>query len=179
MIRIHYIIDHHKDKAYNLAYRICGNREEAEEVAQDSFLKAFRSLREFRMKSSFSTWLFRIVYNTAISQLRSRKANTVSLCDHLSEAGEFTGNNYYDEDADDEYRKYIINFALSRLTEEERAIISLYYYEDMSIDEIAEVTVSGKSNIKVRLYRTRQMMLETIETLEKRNSVQYETKAGI
>ncbi len=174
-----YIIDYHKDKAFNLAFKICGNREEAEEVAQDSFLKAFRSIREFRKKSSFSTWLFRIVYNTAISQLRSRKGITISLFDHPSEATEFTGINNFDEEAEHEYRKYIINFALNRLTEEERAIICLYYFEDMSIDEITEVTGSGKSNIKVRLYRSRQKMLETIEMLEKRNSIQYETRARI
>jgi RNA polymerase sigma-70 factor (ECF subfamily) len=65
-----YLVDKHKDKAYNLAFRICGNREEAEEIAQDAFLKAFRSLKKFQMKSSFSTWLYRIVYNTAIFQLK-------------------------------------------------------------------------------------------------------------
>ena len=57
-IRSAYIVDHHKDKAYNLAFRICGNHEEAEEIAQDSFLKAYRSLKGFKMKSSFATWLY-------------------------------------------------------------------------------------------------------------------------
>ncbi len=68
-----YLVDRHKDKVYNLAFRICGNREEAEEIAQDAFIKAYRSLRSFRHKSSFSTWLFRIVYNTSISLVRSKK----------------------------------------------------------------------------------------------------------
>lgn len=174
-----YIIDRHKDKAFNLAFRICGNREDAEEVTQDSFLKAYRSLKEFRMKSSFSTWLFRIVYNTAISQIRLRKDRTISLSDYPSESIEFSGNNDFDEEAENEYKKYIVNQALNNLTTEERAIISLYYYEDMSIEEIAEVTGSGKSNIKVKLFRTRQKMLETIEKIEKGNTVQYETKSRI
>ena len=58
-----HIVDRHKDHAYNLALRICGNREDAEEIAQDAFVKAYRSLTNFKMKSSFATWLFRIVYN--------------------------------------------------------------------------------------------------------------------
>ena len=68
-----YIVDRHKDKAYNLAFRICCNHEEAEEIAQDSFLKAYRALGSFKRKSSFSTWLYRIVYNTAISYVRVKK----------------------------------------------------------------------------------------------------------
>ncbi len=174
-----YIIDRHKDKVFNLAFRICGNREDAEEVAQDSFLKVFRSIKEFRMKSSFSTWLFRIVYNTSISLIRSRKEKTISLSDYPTDSYEFSGLNEYDEEADNEYKKTIVNIALNKLSGEERAIISLYYFDEMSIEEIAEITGSGKSNIKVKLYRTRQKMLETIEKIEKRNSIHYETKARI
>lgn len=174
-----YIVDYHKNKIFNLAFRICGNREDAEEVSQDSFLKAYRSIREFRMKSSFSTWLFRIVYNTAISKIRSRKERTISLSDYPSESFEFSGINEFDEDSDREHKKYIVNQALIKLTAEERAVISLYYYDDMTIDEIAEVTGSGKSNIKVKLFRARQKMLETIEKFEKVNSARYETNAKI
>jgi RNA polymerase sigma-70 factor (ECF subfamily) len=178
-IAFSYIVDYHKNKIFNLAFRICGNREDAEEVSQDSFLKAYRSIREFRMKSSFSTWLFRIVYNTAISKIRSRKERTISLSDYPSESFEFSGINEFDEDSDREHKKYIVNQALIKLTAEERAVISLYYYDDMTIDEIAEVTGSGKSNIKVKLFRARQKMLETIEKFEKVNSARYETNAKI
>jgi RNA polymerase sigma-70 factor (ECF subfamily) len=178
-IAFSYIVDYHKNKIFNLAFRICGNREDAEEVSQDSFLKAYRSIREFRMKSSFSTWLFRIVYNTAISKIRSRKERTISLSDYPSESFEFSGINEFDEDSDREHKKYIVNQALIKVTAEERAVISLYYYDDMTIDEIAEVTGSGKSNIKVKLFRARQKMLETIEKFEKVNSARYETNAKI
>src|ERR1035437_1942902 len=74
-----YIVDRHKNKAYNLAFRICGNHEEAEELTQDSFLKAFRSLKSFKMKSSFATWLYRIVYNTTISHIRIKKKGSFHL----------------------------------------------------------------------------------------------------
>ena len=172
-----YIVDRYKDKAFNLAFRICGNREEGEEVAQDSFLKAFRSLNNFMMKSSFATWLYRIIFNTAISHIRSRKEALHSLEEFPADASDFIGNNNNEEEAEKEYKESIVNYALSKVEEEERGLISLYYYEDMKIDEISEVTGISNSNIKIRLYRTRQKMLKIIEKLENRNSIVYENTA--
>jgi RNA polymerase sigma factor (sigma-70 family) len=103
-----YIVDRHKDKAYNLAFRICGNHEEAEEIAQDSFLKAYRSLNGFKMKSSFATWLYRIVYNTAISHVRIKKKGVLSLEDFPADATDFIGNNSSEEEAEKEYRNAVV-----------------------------------------------------------------------
>jgi RNA polymerase sigma factor (sigma-70 family) len=169
-----YIVDHHKDKAFNLAYRICGSSEEAEEIAQDSFMKAYRSLGGFQMKSSFATWLYRIVYNTAISNLRTRKKGVLSLEDFPADAADFIGTNTSEEEADREYRSSLVNFALRKITEEERGIISLFYYDEMSMDEIADVTGINKSNIKVRLFRARQKMLAIIEKVEKKKFIYHE-----
>ena len=168
-----YIVDHHKDKAYNLAFRICGNHEEAEEIAQDSFIKAYRSLNGFKMKSSFATWLFRIVYNTAISSVRLKRKGVLSLEDFPADATDFIGNNSSEEEADREYQSALVSFALQKVTEEERGLISLFYYDDMSIEEIADVTGTGKSNIKVKLFRARQKMLEIIEKVEKKKLIYH------
>ncbi len=156
------IVDRHKDRAFNLAFRICSNYEEAEEIAQDSFLKAFRSLSTFRMKSSFATWLYRIVYNTAISSVRVRKKRILSLEDFPADATDFIRDNTSEEEADREYKNTLVNFALQKITEEERALISLYYYEELSADEISGITGINKSNIKVKLFRARQKMMEII-----------------
>lgn len=169
-----YIVDNHKDKAYNLAFRICGNYEEAEEIAQDSFLKAYRSLNGFKMKSSFATWLYRIVYNTAISHVRIKKKVILSLEDFPVDATDFIGSNSSEEEADKEYRSTLINFALQKINAEERGLISLFYYEEMSTREIAELTGLSKSNIKVKLFRARQKMLEIIEKVEKNKTVYHE-----
>jgi RNA polymerase sigma factor (sigma-70 family) len=169
-----YIVDHHKDKAFNLAYRICSGREEAEEIAQDSFMKAYRSLAGFQMKSSFATWLYRIVYNTAISSVRTKKKTVLSLDDFPADANDFIGANTSEEEAEKEYRTSLINFALQKITEEERGIISLFYYDELSMDEIADVTGISKSNIKVRLFRARQKMLGIIERIEKKKKVYHE-----
>ncbi len=169
-----YIVDRHKDKAFNLAFRICGSREEAEEIAQDSFMKAYRSLGSFKMKSSFATWLYRIVYNTAISNVRVKKKGLLSLEDFPADATDFIGSNTTEEEAESEYRKSIVNFALQKLNEEERGLITLFYYEEMESDKISEVTGIGKSNIKVKLFRARQKMLEIIEKIEKKKLIYHE-----
>lgn len=169
-----YIVDHHKDKAFNLAFRICGNREDAEEIAQDSFLKAFRSLNGFKMKSSFATWFYRIVYNTSISYVRVRKKGVLSLEDFPADATDFIGDNSSDDDAEKEYRNALIGFALQKINEEERGLITLYYYDEMSTDEISDITGISKSNIKVRLFRARQKMLDIIEKVENRKLVYHE-----
>ena len=169
-----YIIDRHKDKAYNLAFRICGNHEEAEEIAQDSFLKAFNSLRSFKMKSSFATWLYRIVYNTSISHLRTRKTRVLSIDDFPSDATVFMAGSASEEEEDVEFRKSMLNFALQKISEEERGLITLYYFDELSTEEISEITSISKSNIKVKLFRARQKMFDLIENVEKRKLVYHE-----
>ncbi len=164
-----YLIDRHKDKAFNLAFRICGNREEAEEIAQDAFLKAFRSLKDFRKKSSFSTWLYRIVYNTSISLVRARGLRVLSLEEFPADAVDFLSESKNEDEAIDNYRNSLVNFALQKLQEEERGLITLYYYDDLETDEIARITGIRKQNIKVRLFRARQKMADIIKTVEKKN----------
>lgn len=164
-----YLIDRHKDKAFNLAFRICGNREEAEEIAQDAFLKAFRSLKDFRKKSSFSTWLYRIVYNTSVSLVRARGIRVLSLEEFPADAVDFLSESKNEDEAIDNYRNSLVNFALQKLQEEERGLITLYYYDDLETDEIARITGIRKQNIKVRLFRARQKMADIIKTVEKKN----------
>jgi RNA polymerase sigma-70 factor (ECF subfamily) len=168
-----FIVDRHKDKAYNLAFRICGNHEEAEELAQDSFLKAYRSLNSFKMKSSFATWLYRIVYNTTISHIRIKKKGVLSLEDFPADATDFISGGTNEEEAEREYRSSLVNFALQKINEEERALVSLYYYDEMSADEIADVTGFTKANIKVKLFRARQKMTEIIQKVEKKKLVYH------
>jgi RNA polymerase sigma-70 factor (ECF subfamily) len=169
-----YLVDRHKDKAFNLAFRICGNREEAEEIAQDAFLKAYRSLKDFRMKSSFATWLYRIVYNTAISLVRSRRKGVLALEEFPADAVDFLSYNKNEEEAADDYRNSLVNFALQKVSEEERGLITLYYYNELDTEEISKITGINKSNIKVKLFRARQKMSEIIRKVEKKNVFYHE-----
>jgi RNA polymerase sigma-70 factor (ECF subfamily) len=169
-----YLVDRHKDKAYNLAFRICGNREEAEEIAQDAFLKAYRSLKYFKMKSSFATWLHRIVYNTAISLVRSRKKGVLSIEEFPADAVDFLGFNKTEDEAADDYMNSLVNFALQKINEEERGLITLYYYNDFNTEEISRITGINKSNVKVRLFRARKKMSEIIRKVETKNALYNE-----
>jgi RNA polymerase sigma factor (sigma-70 family) len=153
---------------------MCGSHEEAEELAQDSFLKAYRSLKSFKLKSSFSTWLYRIVYNTTISHIRIKKKGILSLEDFPADTTDFIGINTSEEEAEKEYRNSLVNFALQKINEDERGLISFYYYDEMSTDDISEVTGISKSNIKVKLFRARQKMLEIIEKVEKKKLIYHE-----
>jgi len=173
-----HIVDRHKDRAYNLAFRICCNREEAEEIAQDSFLKAYRALGSFQRKSSFSTWLYRIVYNTAVSYVRIKKKDILSLEDFPADATDFIGTCTSEEEAESEYRRSLINFAFQKIGEEDRSLITLHYYEEMSTEEISEVTGISKSNIKVKLFRARQKMLQIFENTQKNRTIPYEFTPG-
>jgi RNA polymerase sigma factor (sigma-70 family) len=173
------IVDRHKNKVFNLAFRICCNREEAEEIAQDSFMKAYRALASFKRKSSFSTWLYRIVYNTAISHVRLKKTGLLSLEEFPADAMDFIGTGTSEDEAEGEYRRSLINFALRKIGEEERSIITLHYYEEMSTEEISEVTGISKSNVKVKLFRARQKMQQIIENAVKKSSIRYEYITGI
>lgn len=166
-----FIVNYHKDRVFNLAFRICGNREDAEEIAQDSFLKAYRSLSGFKMRSSFATWLYRIVYNTAISQVRTKVKGVLSLEDFPAAAYDFHADNTPEKAADAEYRNFIVNLALQKISEEERGLISLFYYEELSSDEISDITGLSKSAVKVKLFRARQKMLDIIEKKEKRKYI--------
>jgi RNA polymerase sigma factor (sigma-70 family) len=170
------IVEQHKDHIFNLALRICGNREEAEEIAQDSFLKAYKALGGFKMKSTFSTWLYRIAYNTAISHVRSRKKGILSLDEFPAAASDFLSSAADEDEAVEEYKSALVSFALQKIGEEDRALITLYYYEGLDTDRIAEITGISRQNIKVRLFRTRQKLGEIIRNAEEKNLVYDETK---
>ena len=169
-----HLVDKHKDHAFNLALRICGNHEEAEEVAQDAFIKAYKSLPHFKMKSSFATWLYRIVYNTAISHVRARKKAPLSIEEFPADATDFMGANTNEDEAEEEYKSSLVNFALQKISEEERGLIDLYYNEELKTEEIAEITGMSKSNVKIKLFRARQKMIDIIKNVEKKNLAYHE-----
>lgn len=157
------IVKRHQDNVYYLSLKICGNREDAEEIAQDSFVKAFHSLSSFKGKSSFATWLYRIVYNTSMTFVRKNKLDILRLEDFPVDSVDFIRSNSMDEEAEIEYMKILLSYAMQKLDHEDRAIITMHYYQDLSHSEICTITGLSRSNIKVRLFRARKRMQEIIE----------------
>ncbi|MBS3770088.1 MAG: sigma-70 family RNA polymerase sigma factor [Bacteroidales bacterium] len=160
------LVERHKDMIFTIAHRMLKNREEAEEIAQDTFMKAYRSLRKFRKESKFSTWLYRIVYNLSVSQLRKNKEQMSSLDDdEINIDIEDTHNKMDQIEASD--RSYYVNQAIAGLKHDEKTIITLYYQEELSVNEISEIVQLTHSNVKVKLHRARLKLYEELNRILK------------
>lgn len=161
------IIDKYQHMAYTLAKGIVKNKQEAEEVTQDAFVKVFKSLDKYKGDSAFSTWLYRIIYNTAISKIRSRKPKTEDLDskEALQYETHFAENNMHRLEKQE--RKKILKEALGMLKEEDAFVLILYYYKEQSIDEISKACGLSTSNVKIKLHRGRKQMQNELSTLLK------------
>ena len=144
------LVDRYGRAVYTLAARIAGCTEDAEELTQDIFLKAFSSLDRFGGRSSFSTWLYRIAYNTAVSHARRTRPKLCGIGERRLAALE--------EWAEKQERLDALNRAVERLDPEERALVTLFYYEDRSVGECAAITELSEGNVKVQLHRIRKKL---------------------
>ena len=148
----------HKNLVFSIALKILNNREDAEEVAQDCFLKVFQALKTFEKKSKFSTWLYRIVYNAAISKTRKKKLEVVPMdsyvIDNYTEDEVTSGI----DDIDPEVQKVMIQRAMEKLTDDDNLLITLFYKGENSIEDISNITGLSMSNVKVRLHRIRKKL---------------------
>ncbi len=159
-----YLVDKYKTMVYSLALRLMKDREEAEEISQDAFIKAYQSLASFRGKAKFSSWLYRIVYNTAISKLRQQPAGRVSLDESdIADTLYIESKQNYDTLSAGERKKYLEK-ALDSLDMDEKMLVILYYYEERDLDEIATIAGLTKTNTKVKLFRARKKMLVVLQS---------------
>ena len=154
-----------------LTRRIGGSREDAEELTQDVFLKAFDRIGRYRGESSFSTWLYRIAYNCAVSKYRKRKREMPFADETAQERIPDTNAPWQGEDASGKREALLsaLETALSRLPTEEAMIVSLFYTARKSVEELADITGYSASNIKVKLHRIRRKLgtlIENIQTTE-------------
>jgi RNA polymerase sigma factor (sigma-70 family) len=154
------LVDRHKAYAYTIAIKILLNRPEAEEAAQDSFVKAYRHLADFNRQAKFSTWLYRIVFNTAITYKRKHRQSFQGL-EHMALE--------YDQRADgalergDKHRN--LQQALQQLSESDRTAMTLFYLDELSLDEIAVVLDTPANTVKVRIHRARQRLADELKRI--------------
>jgi RNA polymerase sigma factor (sigma-70 family) len=159
-----YFVDKYKDIVYSISFKVLRNREDAEEMAQESFVKAFKSLHTFKGNAKFSTWLYRITYNNCISEARKKKLKFVST-DDVQISDEPEDMNFDGIPA--ENRAKYVKKALEKLPEDEYTLILLYYFEDKSVEEIGEVTRMSESNVKVKLFRARKKLYTILNDMLK------------
>ncbi len=161
------LVEKYTNLAFSLSMKLLNQREDAEEAAQDAFIKAYNSLGSFKNGSTFKTWFFRIVYNTAISRLRARRGREVSITDlKITEWDIQSTENTIDKLNGDERQRYL-RIGLERLDPEEKALLEMYYYDDFSMEEISSITSLTVSNVKVKIHRTRRRLLEELRYILK------------
>ncbi len=170
------LIDRYKNMIFTLGCRMLRNKEDAEEMAQDTFLKAYKALGTFKGTAKFSTWLYKIAYHKSLDQLKKRKRHIASISLDKYEQIDIKVNNMILEEIEKQERARIIKSAIDQLREEDAVIVTLYYFDELSIREIAEIVSLNTQLIKVRLFRSRKqlaILLSTFLTTEKEINYEY------
>ncbi len=160
-----FLVEKYKDMIYSIALKVLKNSHDAEEAAQETLVKAYRSLTSYRGDSKFSTWLYRIAYNTAITELRKRRHESVSI-DETNVEGQHAEEGYKEFfKLKEEERKHYLGKALGGLSEEEQVMMSLYYFEENSMDDVALVTGHTVANVKIKVHRARKKLFNELHRL--------------
>ncbi|MDR0572842.1 MAG: RNA polymerase sigma factor [Tannerella sp.] len=161
------LLERYGKQVFALIVKIVGGREDAEELAQDVFVKAFSSLSSFRGDSSFSTWIYRIAYNVAISTTRKRVREFIPLDEAMLSNVPDDPDETIFEDTDADMRIVYLNRALEQLPPEERAMITLFYKDNKSMEDIAFIAGLTETNIKTKIFRIRKKLLILIRSMER------------
>jgi len=152
------LVDRYKNMVFTLALQMLKNREEAEEVSQDTFVKIYKYLNKFKGDSKFSTWVYRITYNSCLDRIKTykRQYDTVGI-DEFTENQVRTLETAFDimDRAD---RQRSVKECLRRLPPADSALITLFYYEELSLGEISKIINLDPNNIKVKLFRARKRL---------------------
>mgnify|MGYP000170972330 CR=1 FL=1 len=158
-----FLVEKYKDMVFTLAIKVTKNREEAEEVSQDSFIKAFKSLHKFKGDSKFSTWLYKITYNNCMDKVKAkaRKYNTDTIDEVVENKIQSLDNTL--QVIERKERAELMKECLGELPADERSIIWLFYYEELTLKEIIEVTSYSEANLKVKLHRARKKLFSIVE----------------
>jgi RNA polymerase sigma-70 factor (ECF subfamily) len=154
------LVDKYKSYAFTIALKVVQNRAEAEEIAQDGFIKAFHYLKKFNREAKFSTWLYRIVFNTAISYKRKSKQQFQSIENSIIEYSERADNEIEKED-----KRIFIDQAMKKLSEADRVAVQLYYIKEYSLEETAEMLNQNINTLKVRVHRARQRLADELKRI--------------
>jgi RNA polymerase sigma-70 factor (ECF subfamily) len=160
------LIKRHQRFVFTLALRFTKSREDAEEIAQDCFIKAYRALHTFKQTSKFSTWLYRIVYTTSMTFLRKKRLDTQSIDDESSIIQlEGRISDLSSNEVEHKSKMVFVNLAISRLLPDDAAIITLFYQGEQSLEEIGQTLGMEANTVKVKLHRARHRLKEKIENI--------------
>jgi RNA polymerase sigma-70 factor (ECF subfamily) len=157
------LVKRHQRFVFTLAMRFTKGREDAEEIAQDCFIKAYRSLASFQGQSKFSTWLYSIVYTTAMTFLRKKRVATDSIDDENIHIQVENHSGYDVNNAENKSKSFYLNQAIEQLLPDDAIIITLFYKGEQSLEEIGQALGMEANTVKVKLFRARQRLKEKLE----------------
>lgn len=169
------LVDNYKDLVFTLAFRMLKNKEEAEEVAQDTFIKTFKSLEKFKGDSKFSTWIYRVAYNTCLDRIKKNRKHLNDV-----EINEFTAHQVKTIDnaldhLEAKEREEAVQRCIKKLPSQESFLLTLYYFDDLSLEEISKVVDMTANAIKVKLFRCRKKLATILKSeLEPETIEHYE-----
>lgn len=158
------LVDKYEAKVFNYVNYLMNSREDAEEMVQDTFVKAYRSLSQFRGDASFSTWLIRIAHRNCLTHFRKKVPQKVSI-DNVQVSNLKESNLSPSKHLDLDDRQQVLGRALARLKPDERSVVTLFYYQELSLQEICDVTDLSLSNVKILLHRSRKKLLEILKEM--------------
>ena len=156
------IMELYQHKIFSLIMNMVKNEDDATELTQDVFLKVYDKSTEFRFQSKFSTWLYRIAYNTSLSFLRKKKLDIRSL--EPVHENEWKGGSPDLDSLREEERNRYISMALEKLGPQQKLLIQLFYLEELTVKEIIEITNIPESSVKTGLLRARNNLFRHLQT---------------
>ena len=159
------LVNRYQNYVFTLALRFTKNREDAEEVSQDIFIKAYRALADFRGASKFSTWLYTIVNTTCITFLRKKRLEVHSLDNEkVFEVADNQDSGMRANLVEQKSRLAMVNNAIKMLSTDDAEVITLFYKGEQTLEEIAQILGIEANTVKVRLHRARTRLKEKMET---------------
>lgn len=159
------LVKRYQNFVFTITLRYTPNREDAEEIAQDAFIKAYKSLSSFRGESKFSTWLFTITTTSCLSFLRKKKLDIRSLDnDNVMAVVENKDSGFSANQMETKSRQSMVNEAIQLLSSDDANILTLFYKGEQSLEEISVVMGIEANAVKVRLHRARGRLKEKMQT---------------
>ncbi len=158
------LVNRYQNYVFTLALRFTKNREDAEEVSQDIFIKAYRALADFKGNSKFSTWLYTIVNNTCITFLRKKKLRTHSLDkEGVFEVADSRDSGLRADLIEQKSKIAMVNNAINLLSPDDAEIITLFYKSEQTLEEISQILGLETNTAKVRLHRARTRLKDKMQ----------------
>jgi RNA polymerase sigma factor (sigma-70 family) len=160
------LVNRHKDYAFTIAYRILNSREDAEEAAQDAFVRAFNGLQNFNRDAKFTTWFYRVVMNASLTIQQKKKLATEDIDTLHTNSLVLRGGDYSDTMKRKE-QQYYIKEALKLLSTDDVTMITLFYLKEQSLEEIADIVGIETNTVKVKLHRARKRLADVMQNMLK------------